>query len=281
VNIMDKWKLWAALLLSFCLFPAGVFGQAVWDVVYDGDYIPQLTAAPDEDLYVSQTNDFEPGTLFSGDGSESPESSPGFLRMVDDRTDQKSHRYEVKAEIGFDYAGTNGCTFVMRCRRRPGAAGVGNWDAWKFKQDGASQIFLGIGDWDGSTYHNAISIAPSGGTVVFVGEDSPGVDDWHVWRIAYYNDGGTTHITVYVDGDPTPVHSSTLDGDTTTGGLIQTVAQTSQTGEYDIDWVLITDDGDFGPDDALGPALPPGHTEEAPEPPPPATGVEHWELMGR
>ena len=185
---------------------------------------------------------------------------------------------KLKPEIGFDYAGTNGCTFVMRCRRRPGAAGSGNWDAWKFKHDGASQIFLGIGDWDGATYHNALCFAPSGGTVRYVGEDNPGVEDWHVWRIAYYNDGGHTHITVYVDGAPTPVHSSTLDGDTTSGGLIQTVAQTSQTGEYDIDWVLITDDGDFGPDDPLGPDLPAGFSEE---PPPPATGVDHWQLMGR
>lgn len=276
-----KKRFYGAFILWFAVLPPASLGQTAWDVVYDGDYIPQITAGPEEDLYRSQTNDFEPGALMSGDGSEAPQGTPGFMRMVDDQTGQKSHRYEVKPGITFDYSCPDGCTFVTRCRRRPGAVGTGDWDAWKFKHDGASQFFIGIGHWDGASYHNAISIEPTGGTIRYAGEDDPGVTDWHTWRIAYYNDGGVSHVTVYVDGNATPVHSSTLDGGTTIGGLIQTVAQTSQTGEFDIDWVLITDDGDFAPDDPQSPALPPGHTEAAPPSPTPATGIDNWDRMDR
>jgi hypothetical protein len=276
-----KRRFCVTFILWLTVLASASWGQTSWDVVYGGDYIPQITAAPEEDFYRSQTNDFEAGALLSADGSEVPEGSPGFMRMTDDQTEQKSHRYEVKPEISFDYSCPDGCTFLTRSRRRSGAAGVGDWDAWKFKQDGASQIFIGIGHWDGASYHNALSIDPSGGTIRYVGEDDPGVTDWHTWRIAYYNDGGFTHVTVYVDGNPTPVHSSTLDGGTTTGGLIQTVAQTAGTGEFDIDWVLITDDGDFAPDDPQSPPLPPGHTEGAPAQPTPATGIDHWELIDR
>lgn len=278
--MVTKKTSFSALILCFAVFAPGAPGQTTWDVVYEGDYIPQASPAGDEDLYRSEANDFEPGALLSGDGSEVPEGSPGFIRMTDTQTGQKSHRYEVKAGISFDYSCPNGGTFVMRCRRRPGAAGTGDWDAWKIKQTTASSFFIGIGKWDEGSYHNALSIKPAGGTPRYVGENDPGVLDWHVWRIAYYNAASFTHVTVYIDGNPTPAHSSTLDDSTAADGVIQTVAQTGGTGEYDLDWVLITDDGDFAPDDPQSPALPPGFHETPPQPTP-ATGVDNWEFMDR
>lgn len=243
--------------LAFSIFCtlSGPSSAQVWNIVYGGDYIPTLPPGVGQQLQAKDVvNPFD-WTQWSGGGALVPTGSPGFIHLYDNvaASGQKWDEAE-DATTGLDTSFPLGGTLVTRLRRPAGAVGVGDVDSFVIQNQGqAVGIRIGEG--------NGISFNDGSGVVIPAGSLTNGLDGWHVFRFTWAPESGVLRVNTYVDGVATPVDSHLTNR---TGPQTWKLGSSSNgTGEYYLDWLLVTDDGAFAP--GTGPAMPAGgYVENSP-----------------
>lgn len=256
------------LLGATLLIPAAALGQS-WQVEFDGGYIPTDPPGAGDDLQRGDDNPFDP-TLQLNDGAELPVGSESYMNFVDTSTDSGQKWDEYNADhTSLNEAFPSGGTMVFRARRPTGAAGTGDATLFNIENNGNRfQVWLG---YNGGLHYNDGSNGGSGTTVTVPG----GLDAWNVYRINWAPGVGGLRIRTFINGDINYVDEHLA----TNGGTEQWKMGSSSggTGEYELDWLLLTSDGAYSP--GAGPVLPAGYNEgftgptPTPEPPTPTPTI--------
>lgn len=225
-----------------------------WQVEFNGSYIPTDPPGVGEDLQLSDDNDFDP-TLESNDGAELPVGSESYLTFFDNLEDT-GPALEKWDEFNADHTTLNeafptGGTMVFRVRRPVGAAGNGDATVFNIENNG-NRFQIRIGQ-DGGLHFNDGSNGGAGTTVSV----SAGLENWNVYRINWEPGTSGLRLRTFINGDINYVDEHiAVDGGTEQWKMGST---TNGTGEYDLDWLLLTSDGAFSPGN--GPSPPAGYNE--------------------
>jgi len=228
-----------------------IWGQD-WNIVYEGDYAPSLPPAAGQDLQGRDLgNPFAP-VLQADDGSQVPTASPGYIHYEDSvgASGQKWTEAEAAPDARLNQAFPNGGTMIFRIRRPAGSVGVGDIRSFSVKSSVGDQFSAQVGR-DNGLY---IETGGTGEGAVDVGN----LGSWNVYRVTYQPEGGAFRVKVYVNGSTTAATDTLTASDTSTDEW-KMGSSSDGTGEYDLDWLLVTDDGAFQP--GTGPLLPAGFDE--------------------
>lgn len=245
----------AVAVASVLVLPT--FAQS-WSIVFDGSYRPGTVAGPGQDLVVHADNPLDQ-SLRPNDGAQVPVSAPSYLHFEDGSSSsgQKWDEYRPASGTDMDYAWPDGGTVVFRVRRRAGAVGRGDINAMEFVIPGVERFFhVRFGPSAGSAPDMFLLLDPFYETGAYAGVDLTG---WTVLRLAFAPEGGDLRVRVYAGGNTSPVIDTRAVLGSAGDAYWKMGSSSSGTGEYDLDWLLASDDGAFAPD--AGPALPAGFDE--------------------
>lgn len=238
--------------VSLAVFASGTASAQSWNITYAGDYVPGATPAAGEDLQVRDAgNPFDP-VVQSNDGAQVPAGSPSYLHFEDSVSaqDQKWDEADPAPSTELDESFAAGGTMVMRIRRVVGAVGVGNVRCVDIRSSVGDRCSIQVGR-DNGVFIESVN---GGGGAINIGN----ISDWHVYRFTFTPEGGAFRIRAYVDGNTTAA-TDTVTAWNTTDNQWKLGSGSFETGEYDLDWLLVTDDGAFPP--GSGPLLPPDFDE--------------------
>ncbi len=254
---MKKVVFFSFVLGVMCVLPNVSMAQS-WNIIYGGDYIPTLPPGVGQQLQAKDvTNPFD-WTMWSGGGALVPTGSPNFVWLRDSVASSGQKWDEAEdGTASLDINFPSGGTLVVRLRRPGGAVGVGDIDCFDIRNNG--QAFgIRIGE------NNGISFNDGSSTVIPASSLTNGLDGWHVFRFTWAVESGVLRVITYVDGNTTPIDSHLTSRAETSGNYrCKLGSGSSATGEYYLDWLLLTDDGAYAP--GAGPAMPAGgYVENSP-----------------